>query len=228
MHGHDQPNPTDLTTLYIVRHGESLDNAGVPYIRTPEGSPLTDHGREQAHAVARRLAGVHADAVIASNLIRARQTAEIIAHDRGLAVIIVPELHERTIGVFAEMADLHEREEYRELFETYDRATDEEKMRWKLGDEWESLEQALHRFVGALERIVDDYPHKTAIVVAHGTVMRTFLIDAGYATLSELPDGSIENTGYIVVRTDGSRWTIVDTSGIHRLAPTAIAAGREE
>ncbi|HEX6509678.1 MAG TPA: histidine phosphatase family protein [Chloroflexota bacterium] len=225
---HISPDPTDITTLYIVRHGESLDNAGIPYKRTPEGSPLTERGREQAHDVARRLANVHADAVISSNLIRARQTAEIIARDRGLPVRIIAELHERSIGSFVDRPDLREQEEYRAKFDEYDRGTDDEKMRWKLADEWESLEEAQRRFVGAVERVVDDYPAKTAIVVAHGTVMRAFLIYAGYGTLGELQEGAIDNTGYVVVETDGRRWTVVDAYGVHPAEPVPAGEKREE
>lgn len=218
----------DTATLYLVRHGESLANAGIPFTRTPEGSPLTDRGREQAHLVARRLKDVQADAVIASNLLRARQTAEIIAHDRGLPVRIIPELHERTIGRFALLTEIEGMEEYREQFAAYYRGTDEEKMRWKLAEEWESLEEAQRRFVQAVERVADDYPGKTTIVVAHGTVMRTFLIYAGYGTLSQLPDGAIENTGYIVVATDGRHWTVVDAVGVHLAEPATAGGGREE
>src|SRR5947209_1431034 len=226
MNHNHKPNPTDLTTLYIVRHGESLDNAGIPYPRTPEGSPLTPRGQEQAHDVARRLKDVHADAVIASDLIRARQTAEIIAQDRHLEVRIIPELHERVTGSFAGRTDL--RDEYRELFEAYDRGTDDEKMLWTLGEEWESLDAALHRFLRAVEGVADDYRGKTAIVVAHGTVMRTFLIFAGYGTLAQLDEGSVDNTGYIVVQTDGESWTVTDAVGIHLLEGSGVGKGREE
>jgi broad specificity phosphatase PhoE len=102
-------------------------------------------------------------------------------------------------------------------------------MRWKLGEEWESLDEALHRFVGAVERVADDYRGKTAIVVAHGTVMRTFLIFAGYGTLSQLDEGSVENTGYVVVETDGEHWKVVDAVGVHLLESAGAGKrGREE
>lgn len=218
------PDPTDITTLYIVRHGESLDNAGIPYVRTPEGSCLTERGRRQAHEVARQLARVPAEAVIASNLLRARQTAEIIAHDLGLEVRIIPELYERSIGPFGGRTDL--REAYREKFEEYERATNEEKMRWSLGDGWESLEAAQRRFVGAIERIADDYRSKTAIVVTHGTVMRTFLIYVGYGTLDDLVEDVIQNTGYIVIETDGSRFTVKEAVGLRH--PAAASSRLEQ
>ena len=206
----------DFTTLYIIRHGESLGNAGLQFERSAEGSALTELGRRQAHEVARRLAHVRAEAVIASDLLRARQTAEIIARDRGLEVRIIPELRERMIGSFSLRSDLHELEEYREQFAAYDAGDEKEKMRWKLGEEWESLEEAQRRFLQAVERVADDYPGKTAIVVAHGTVMRTFLIFAGFGTLDELDEGAIENTGYIVVKTGGKHWRVTEAVGVNR------------
>jgi probable phosphoglycerate mutase len=225
-----QPTASDLTTtIYIVRHGESLDNAGVAHVRTPEGSPLTDRGREQAHDVARRLAGVHADAVIASNLLRARQTAEIIAADRHLEVRVIPELQERSVGSFIGRENLRHLEEYRERYEAYDNGTEKERMAWKLADDWESLDEALERFVAAVTHVADEYRDKTVIVVAHGTVMRTFLIFAGYGTLDTLPDGAIDNTGYIVVKTNGRDWTILDVHGVRRKEEMAgSATSREE
>jgi broad specificity phosphatase PhoE len=224
------PTDTDLTTtLYIVRHGESLDNAGIPHIRTPEGSELTDRGRQQAHTVARELSGVHADAVIASNLLRARQTAEIIAADRHLEVRVIPELQERSVGSFIGRENLRHLEEYRARYEAYDHGSEKDRMAWKLAEDWESLDEALERFVRAVTAVADEYRHKTVIVVAHGTVMRTFLIFAGFGTLDQLPEGTVDNTGYIVVKTDGRHWHIVDTRGVHRADELAASArAREE
>jgi broad specificity phosphatase PhoE len=224
------PDDTDLTTtLYIVRHGESLDNAGIPHVRTPEGSELTERGRQQAHTVARELASVHADAVIASNLLRARQTAEIIAADRHLEVRVIPELQERSVGSFIGRENLRHLEEYRARYEAYDNGSEKDRMAWKLAEDWESLDEALERFVRAVTAVADEYRHKTVIVVAHGTVMRTFLIFAGFGTLDQLPEGTVDNTGYIVVKTDGRHWHIVDTRGVHRADELAASArAREE
>jgi broad specificity phosphatase PhoE len=224
------PDDTDLTTtLYIVRHGESLDNAGIPHIRTPEGSELTERGRQQAHTVARELSGVHADAVIASNLLRARQTAEIIAADRHLEVRVIPELQERSVGSFIGRENLRHLEEYRARYEAYDNGSEKDRMAWKLAEDWESLDEALERFVRAVTAVADEYRHKTVIVVAHGTVMRTFLIFAGFGTLDQLPEGTVDNTGYIVVKTDGRHWHIVDTHGVHRADELATSTrAREE
>jgi broad specificity phosphatase PhoE len=100
-------------------------------------------------------------------------------------------------------------------------------MRWSLGESWESLEEAQRRFVGALERVADDYPGKTAIVVSHGTVMRTFLMYTGYGTLDELVEDVIQNTGYIMVETDGKGFDVREAVGL-RYPSVAGGSGRLE
>lgn len=76
----------NLTTIYVVRHGESQSNTEVhiPYterkIRTdgPKGSPLTEKGKQQAKEVAEKLRNVHFDAAFSSHKIRAQDTANSI------------------------------------------------------------------------------------------------------------------------------------------------------
>jgi probable phosphoglycerate mutase len=68
--------------VLLVRHGLTAGTGHVLTGRTP-GIPLDDRGREQAAALAARLAGVRLDAIVTSPLERCRQTAEAIAaaHD---------------------------------------------------------------------------------------------------------------------------------------------------
>ena len=76
----DQP----LCTLYVVRHAESEVNAqqGVPAQYGLGGSPLTERGRQQAAELANRLQCLAIARVYASDLVRAHQTARILAADQ--------------------------------------------------------------------------------------------------------------------------------------------------
>jgi probable phosphomutase (TIGR03848 family) len=71
-----------VTVVLLVRHGLTAGTGHVLTGRTP-GIPLDDRGREQAAALAARLAEVRLDAIVTSPLERCRQTAEAIAaaHD---------------------------------------------------------------------------------------------------------------------------------------------------
>jgi len=64
----------------------------------PADTPLSDRGRAQAAAAARRLAAMQPVAVVSSDLPRARETAEAVASAAGLSVQIEPLLRERNFG----------------------------------------------------------------------------------------------------------------------------------
>jgi len=65
--------------LYLVRHGIAQERIGGAILNDSQ-RPLTDEGRDETRVVAHALKrlGVRADLVVASPLVRARQTAEII------------------------------------------------------------------------------------------------------------------------------------------------------
>ncbi|KAA9151174.1 histidine phosphatase family protein [Amycolatopsis acidicola] len=85
--------------LRLVRHGESEWNlAGRVQGQSPEAGPLTAKGREQAARAAGALAGCGAEAIISSDLSRARETAAIIAAELGLDVFTDPGLREQDLG----------------------------------------------------------------------------------------------------------------------------------
>ncbi len=59
--------------LYLIRHGESLANAGLP-TSDPTTIPLTTRGHEQAEAIAANLV-IKPDLIASSPFVRARQTS---------------------------------------------------------------------------------------------------------------------------------------------------------
>jgi probable phosphoglycerate mutase len=83
-------------SIILVRHGETPLN--VTRTMQPADTPLSTAGVAQAHAVARRLAGTGVAAILASDLPRARVTAEAIAAATGAPVTLTPLLHERNFG----------------------------------------------------------------------------------------------------------------------------------
>ncbi len=76
--------------VLLVRHGLTAGTGTVLTGRTP-GISLDERGREQAAALAMRLAGVPLDAIVTSPLDRCRQTAEAIAAARDGSQVAVTE-----------------------------------------------------------------------------------------------------------------------------------------
>ncbi|MDE6002725.1 MAG: histidine phosphatase family protein, partial [Prevotella sp.] len=87
------------TIIFLVRHGETVDNARQIMQGQTQGC-LNEKGREQAQQVAKRLAGESLDAIVASDLQRAIQTAELLAEPHHLPVVTTPLLRERDWGGF--------------------------------------------------------------------------------------------------------------------------------
>ena len=72
--------------LMLVRHGETEWNAQRRY-QGQSDTPLSELGVRQAKLVAERLAGREIDALYASDLMRAWETAQFIAKKSGLQVL---------------------------------------------------------------------------------------------------------------------------------------------
>ncbi|MDH2456123.1 histidine phosphatase family protein [Corynebacterium bovis] len=90
-------SPAPERRLILLRHGETEFNRG----RRMQGqldTDLSDVGRAQARAVAEVLAGRPVGAVVSSDLIRARETAEIVAAGHGLGVRTDHRFRETDLG----------------------------------------------------------------------------------------------------------------------------------
>ena len=84
------------TRLLLVRHGQSTWNADGRW-QGQADPPLSDLGRHQAKEAARHLGQV--DVIVASDLQRASETAEIIAGELGVGPVELDEaLRERAAG----------------------------------------------------------------------------------------------------------------------------------
>jgi len=88
-----------MTTLYLVRHGETIDNVNQIMQGQTQGQ-LTATGQEQARRLCDSMAGKALDAVVASDLKRAVDTASVIARQRCLPVVTTQLLRERDWGSF--------------------------------------------------------------------------------------------------------------------------------
>jgi len=86
-------------TFVFLRHGESVGNAEARW-QGQSDYVLTEKGRAQARALAQRWKAEHAkfDLIISSPLVRAKETAEIIAAAVDSKVELDPVLLERHIG----------------------------------------------------------------------------------------------------------------------------------
>lgn len=154
------------TTIFLVRHGETVDNARQIMQGQTQGE-LNQRGREQAEQVARRLASEPLDAIVASDLHRAIQTAEVIAEPHGLPVVTTPLLRERDWGSFTGRFIPDLRNEV-----------------WP--DDIESEEALLERARSFLINMTATYPGKRVVAVGHGIFNKAVLAVYAQCTMREV------------------------------------------
>jgi broad specificity phosphatase PhoE len=82
---------TSLHGVLLARHGETDDNREPIRVQGFTDTPLNDTGRAQAHELAERVAGDGIRSLFASDLVRARETAEIV----GARIDVEPALDAR-------------------------------------------------------------------------------------------------------------------------------------
>jgi broad specificity phosphatase PhoE len=151
-----------VTELLLVRHGETDWNVE-QRVQGHTDRPLNETGLAQAQALATELADEHLDAVYASDLSRARDTARAIADPRGLEVAVLPALRERHFGTWEGLRhdEIHERFPHRA-----------ESDPWGDG---ETPEELAARVLSALGDIAEWHPEGRVLVVTHGGALRAVL-----------------------------------------------------
>lgn len=87
-----------MLKLYLVRHGENRANLTKELSSRLVDYPLTGKGRLQAEQTGAHLRSFEIQAVYTSPLLRARETAEIIAGHLGLEVIVCEHFRELDVG----------------------------------------------------------------------------------------------------------------------------------
>lgn len=82
----------ELKQVFFIRHGETKMNRGLRHQGPDE--PLTERGREQVMELVEFLRTQQIDTLIASNYVRARETADIVARELNLTYSIEPSVRE--------------------------------------------------------------------------------------------------------------------------------------
>jgi probable phosphoglycerate mutase len=140
-----------MTTLYLVRHGETVDNAARIMQGQTQGQ-LNVKGIEQAEEVSRKMTAEAIDVFVSSDLRRSIQTCEIIAKPHHLDVVETPLLRERDWGSFTGkfIPDLQDVENW--------------------PDDIESIPRLKSRAQNFLTWVKVTYPGKTVLAVGHGII----------------------------------------------------------
>ena len=216
-----------MTRVLLVRHGQSEWNAEGRWQGQADVA-LSDLGRLQARHAALKLGVV--DAIVASDLIRASETALIISEALGVGpVVIEPGFRERDAGEWSG----HTRAEIERDWPGYlaPLAADGRHAAFaptvgtpdheqKRPPSWEPDEALVVRAEAALERVHELVPEGEVLVVTHGGLIYALerTIGAPFERMGNLearwidlgPDGCPRSLGERVILVDPDELTIPD------------------
>ena len=184
-----------MRRILLARHGETEWNA-LGRLQGHTDIPLNEAGRAQARALAGSVAGAGLAAVVTSDLLRARETAEIVAAALGLgAPVIEPALRERRFGVFEGLTRHECAARHPEAWRAWQARTG-------VPPGGEPRELAIARMAEALARLAaaEGGP---VLVVSHGGVMRLWLMDLLGEDVPLIP-----NTAVFGLEHDGGRFRL--------------------
>lgn len=185
-----------MTTIYMVRHGETEWNAA-HRMQGWSDIPLNEKGREQASFAARKLESIPLDAIYTSPLKRAADTAEIIRGERNIPLIEEKGLIEINLGRW----DGHTPDEMDALYPgQYDL------WRTKPGevhiDGGETFADVQERAFAAFRRIAEKEREKTVLLVSHMGCLSTILFKIAGYPLNDLWKHPIGNCALCEVDVD--------------------------
>ena len=182
--------------LYLVRHGETEWNAqGRLTGHTDIG--LSEQGRQQARAIAQRLAEVTFDAAYSSDLSRTTETARIIlAQQPEVTLTATPQLRERHYGVFEGLTVAEREASYPDMFTAS--VTNDLDFAPTGG---ETMVQVGARMAAFVAELRERHLEETVLIAGHGGALR--------ATLPALLDLPLEALWRLFL--DNCSLSIVDT-----------------
>ena len=153
-----------MTSFWLVRHGQTDWNlAGRWQGQAADAPPLNDAGKAQALSLQGQIKNIPISAIYASDLLRARQTAELLAEPLGLPVILEPRLREMNLGAWEGM--LSDEIKARYPHELAERSRDPVHTQAPGG---ESPLQVAARVIAAANEIGVRHRDETVMIVAHG------------------------------------------------------------
>ncbi len=198
--------------VHVARHGEAEYETDLV---SNDGGWLTPGGREQARALAARLRGARISRVWTSSMSRAVQTAEIVAAELGVDVVVREGLREYSVGDMAGTR-MDEREHVSAAFHA-----------WLDGDREAEIPGGVRiadfvrRVTGALQEVADQHPGESVLVISHGGAILGALPPLAGIPPERVRGLTLPNCGVIELEAGAEGWRLLRWDG----APGADGEG---
>ena len=209
------PRPeADSAILLLIRHGATEANLRRPYIlqgRTLNG-PLSETGVEQVTKARDFLKDFPIDACYASPMVRARQSAEIIAEPHGHEVQSLEEIVEVHVGDWESKSWDIIMQEDPELYQQF--MKNPATIPYKNGESYHDVQQ---RIVPAFNKLAEENLGRMITVVAHNVVNRSLLANLLDLDLKYAKDLKQNNACVNVLKYSEGKLKVVTMNGVFHL-----------
>lgn len=210
-----------MTDVYVVRHAEAEGNL----FRRAHGcfnGQLTELGKKQLQYLAARFEGVQLDAVYASNLRRAMETADVLCAGRGLQVQVDPELRETDLGVWEDLPWGELQHSYREQYINFNKNPDAFRLPGA-----ELFADAKRRMLTAVRRLAARHDGGQIAVCSHGGAINALLTAVREVSGTDFGRGFSDNTAVSLLRLDGEKVHVVYANDNSHLPPACTHFARQ-
>ncbi|MBI9051144.1 MAG: histidine phosphatase family protein [Anaerolineaceae bacterium] len=176
-----------MTTLYLVRHGQTDWNLKARY-QGHSDIPLNATGLKQAADAVEKINETVFEAIYASDLLRALETAEFFSKKTGLPIQCDERLREINMGKWEGMEISKIQEHYPDL------AKNRRNMPVQYAPPGgETAKDLAIRLIEAIDEICEDHPKGPVLIVAHGLSMSTLYCLAKGLDLNTVFDQLFKN-----------------------------------
>lgn len=178
-----------VTTVYLVRHGETDYNLG-PRYQGQMDIPLNENGRRQGDLLGQAMKNHHIDEIFSSPLSRAFVTGELIAqYHENVPVTAVHGLEEIDVGVFKGRLMSDVAEEYPEVVHALRENPAELSY-----PEGESCCDVYERMKKTIGEIVEQNRGRTIVIVSHGFSIQNYIHYTTGKPFEEMQSYIVTNT----------------------------------
>ncbi len=173
-------------------------------------SPLNEHGRRQAGKLARFVRHLGLGALYSSDLVRAAQTAEILAEALEFAPVFDARLRERSVGTWQGMTV----EEMRAWYPADHQALLDDPEHYRI-EGGESRLDVRTRMRAAFDDIVRKERGETVAILSHTSAIK-LLLDQ-FLPHSDVLDVDFGNTSVTTLLKNGAGWEVVVAQDVSHL-----------
>ena len=208
-----------MMRLILVRHGQTEWNAGGRY-QGQSNVALSETGRKQAISLAERFPVNALDAIYASDLDRAKETAECVGQKLGVAVRMESAFRELSFGDWEGLT-------YQEISSRWPEEADKlftapDELVIPNGETFQELQK---RALDKIHLLYEKHIDQTVAIFAHGAINKTILAGLMHIPLHYLWSLRQDNTAVNILRLDGRYVSVELINSTSHLGDDIITQG---